>query len=83
MLNEQALFDFKNIFMMPVCKDGKLIKGWDINASWEIVTNCTVFHGQYPNMFSTTISHHKSKNCIFPPYICTPLKTMSQKVSNL
>ena len=29
MLNELAFFDFKNIFMIPICQDAKLIKGWD------------------------------------------------------
>ena len=29
-LNKQAFFDLKNIFMMPPCQDGKLVKGWDI-----------------------------------------------------
>ena len=32
-LNKQAFFDFKNIFMMPICQDGKLVKGWDIIAN--------------------------------------------------
>ena len=32
MLNEQAFFDFKNIFMMSICQDGKLVKGWDVIA---------------------------------------------------
>ena len=33
MLNKQAFFDFKNIFMMMrICQDGKLVKGWDIIA---------------------------------------------------
>ena len=30
MRNKQAFFDFKNIFMMSICEDGKLVKGWDI-----------------------------------------------------
>ena len=30
--NKQAFFDFKNIFMMPICQDGKLVKGMDIIA---------------------------------------------------
>ena len=28
MLNKQAFFDFKNIFMMSICQDVKLVKGW-------------------------------------------------------
>ena len=32
-LNKQAFFYFKNIFMMPICQDGKLVKGWDIIAN--------------------------------------------------
>ena len=32
MLNEQAFFDFKNIFMMFICQDGKIVKGWDVIA---------------------------------------------------
>ena len=28
-LNKQAFFDFKNIFMMSICQDVKLVKGWD------------------------------------------------------
>ena len=59
-LTTQAFFGFKNILMMSVCQDGKFIKGWDIIADYEIVTNCTLFwwfyfskrQGWYPNMFS-------------------------------
>ena len=29
MLNKQAFFDFKNIVMMFICQDGKLVKDWD------------------------------------------------------
>ena len=29
MLNHQAFFDFKNVFMIPICQDCKLFKGWD------------------------------------------------------
>ena len=29
-LNKQAFFDFKNIFMISICQDGKLVKRWDI-----------------------------------------------------
>ena len=32
-LNEQVFFDFKNIFMMSICQDGKVIKGLDIIAN--------------------------------------------------
>ena len=32
-LNKQAFFHFKNIFMMTICQDGKLLKGWDIIAN--------------------------------------------------
>ena len=31
-LTKQAFFDFKNIFMMSICQDSKLVKGWDIIA---------------------------------------------------
>ena len=31
-LNEQAFFDFKNVFMMAICQNGKLFKGWDVIA---------------------------------------------------
>ena len=31
-LNEQAFFDFKNVFMMAICQNGKLVKGWDVIA---------------------------------------------------
>ena len=30
MLNKEAFFDLKNIFMMSICQDDKLVKGWDI-----------------------------------------------------
>ena len=30
--NKQTFFDFKNIFMMSICQDRKLVKGWDIIA---------------------------------------------------
>ena len=33
MLNEQAFFNFKNTFVMSICQDGKLIKGWNIIAN--------------------------------------------------
>ena len=32
MLNKQAFFDFKNIFMKSICQDSKLVEGWDIIA---------------------------------------------------
>ena len=32
MLNEEAFFDFKKIFMMSICQGGKLVKGWDVIA---------------------------------------------------
>ena len=41
--NKQAFFDFKNILMLSICQDGKIIKGWDIVAIQEMVTNCTLF----------------------------------------
>ena len=41
-LNKQVFFDFKNIFMMPICQDGKLVKGWDIITIQKMVTNCTL-----------------------------------------
>ena len=28
MLNKQAFFNFKNTFMMSICQDDKLVKGW-------------------------------------------------------
>ena len=31
-LNEKAFFDFKNIFMIPISQDGRLVKGWDSSA---------------------------------------------------
>ena len=43
MLNKQAFFDFKNIIMMSICQDGKLIRGWDNIAIQEMVMNCTLF----------------------------------------
>ena len=31
-LNKQPFFDFKNIFIISICQDGKLVEGWDIIA---------------------------------------------------
>ena len=31
-LNNQAFLDFKNIFMMSICQDGKLVKKWDFTV---------------------------------------------------
>ena len=45
MLNKQAFFDFKNIFMMSICQDGKLVKGWDIITIQKMVKNYTFFDG--------------------------------------
>ena len=37
MLNKQSFFDLSNIFMMPLCQDGKLVKGWDVIRNQEMV----------------------------------------------
>ena len=31
--------------MMSICQEGKLIKGWDIIAHYEMVPDCTFFNG--------------------------------------
>ena len=37
MLNKQSFFDLSNIFMMPLCQDVKLVKGWDVIRNQEMV----------------------------------------------